>query len=90
MSPANFCKRVKCRQPGTHKQQLHTPLLDPDLRLPSLTHSSMARKKAAGAPPQEEDKSDEASNKRPTRSAKVQEAATPSDGTSEHTAGDLA
>ena len=45
MSPANFCKRVKCQQPGTHKQQLHTPLLDPDFQLTSLTHSSMVWKR---------------------------------------------
>ena len=51
----------------------------------------MVRKKATGAPSQEADKSGEASNKRPTRSTKAQEseAATPSNGTSELTAGEL-
>ena len=50
----------------------------------------MARKKAASVPPQEADKSSKASNERLKRSAKAQEVAIPSDGTSEHTASELA
>lgn len=57
----------------------------PDPWPPSLTHPSMTRKKATKAPCQEIDEPTEASNKRETRSAKAQEAATLSDGTGECT-----